>query len=278
MVGVAPDHRVHSSVVEVGFTIVVAALVLYIVVSQPVERWRRRHCRRRLSESFDNLNNSVYFMMSNPDSSVSTYSAGDFGMQITNLIQGTAKSTYERALKTSGGTINALNGRIDTLNNTIQGLIDQVNDLTQAAIRKDTNTYQIKSMQFPGDNCLDSYSNGRNCNWDNGYDRFVVQETPYALDSTVNQNSKSSTTYVDKGCWVDASDRALSYVANDQPYTVETCGALASKMKSQIFALQAGGDCWIAQGTDDYAKHGRSNGPCDPLGGGWINHVYMASD
>ena len=268
----APD----SSTIQVGHAIVIVALVLYIVVSQSMTCAYRN---RSLSEGFSNLNDSLDFILTDASGAMSTYSVADLGSEISNQIQATATNTVQRAVQVSGSALDNLHGRIDAANGALGGLMKQLGALSAATVRSDK-TYQLHSQAWQNaPNCLDGGSGGQQCNWDNAYRRFAFQETPYDLRSAVNQNNQASTTYTDKGCWIDASNRALSYVANDYKtgYTVQTCAAEAAKKKSNTFALQAGGNCWVAQGADDYTKYGPSDQPCDPLGGGWVNHVYVNS-
>jgi hypothetical protein len=96
-----------------------------------------------------------------------------------------------------------------------------------------------------------------------------------ANQSQLNQTITYS--YKDLGCWKDTADRALKGGPKRYGYTVETCKQEAIERGSSIFALQNNGWCSTSDKTnkdDDYRKYGRSTDPCNPLGGGWQNHVY----
>ena len=97
--------------------------------------------------------------------------------------------------------------------------------------------------------------------------------------TTTTENQTITYSYEDLGCWGDRGDRALKGGPKRYGYTVETCKQEAKDRGSSIFALQHNGWCSTSDKTnkdDDYRKYGRSPAykGCNPLGGGWQNHVY----
>lgn len=235
-----------------------------------------------MSTGFNNLNSSLDFILSNADGTISTYNAANLGSEIANQIQAMTNAAYQNAVQASGSAINAVNGRVDDANNVINQLQSnfqaQIEELNSTVIRNNK-TYQLRSAQQGGPNCLDGGGNNQRCNWDNEYRRFVFDETPYAPGSTVNQNNNYSTTYTDLGCWMDSQNRVFSHQIGNwaATYDVDTCGQVALNMGKNFFALQAGGQCWVGDASDDYQQYGQAAGSCPALGGSWINHVYMAT-
>ena len=162
--------------VQLGYTVVIAALVFYIAVSQAMSTRRRQ---RQFAEGFENLNDSLRFMLSNADGAISTCSTSDLGTQIINQVQASANNTYTTAVNSTTAAVGLLSARIDAANGVAKQVANQIKALNAVTVRNDK-TYQIHSMNPQYANCLDGNGNQQQCNWDNEYRRFVFQQTPYA--------------------------------------------------------------------------------------------------
>jgi len=85
----------------------------------------------------------------------------------------------------------------------------------------------------------------------------------------------ASITYVDKGCWRDTWDRALSGPPQAWGHTPDSCFKFAQANGADQFAVQAGSWCVVNRAGDNYKKYGFSPGDCSPGGGGFVNRVYQ---
>lgn len=88
------------------------------------------------------------------------------------------------------------------------------------------------------------------------------------------------------GCWSDLKDRAFRRMEKNDPILkdnyqqrsdpVSSCAKVAEKMQKQYFALQKGGQCFVAKSPDiKYDKYSPSRKCKYGLGGQMANDVYM---
>lgn len=85
--------------------------------------------------------------------------------------------------------------------------------------------------------------------------------------------------YVYSGCWEDREVRAMSPYWHLRGY--EACRKQAMEQNAPAFAIQNGGECFIAKNRDDHMRYGPLEmGKCGrdalgrPMGGGWANSVF----
>lgn len=88
------------------------------------------------------------------------------------------------------------------------------------------------------------------------------------------------------GCWADLQDRAFRRMEKNDPLLskpfdsrsdpIAICAKVAEKMKMKYFALQKGGQCFVAkQNKATYDKYSPSRKCKYGLGGQMANDVYM---
>lgn len=88
------------------------------------------------------------------------------------------------------------------------------------------------------------------------------------------------------GCWADLQDRAFRRMENKDPLImgdyrnradpINTCAKVAEKMKIQYFAMQKGGQCFIAKERKPNYQMFSLSRKCEyGLGGQMANDVYQ---
>jgi hypothetical protein len=103
--------------------------------------------------------------------------------------------------------------------------------------------------------------------------------------ATFDKNAKGSTAvqqvvsggWTDKGYWTDSSVRTLPNNIGNFTST-QACIDAASKAGYTRVGLQANGQCWAGNQSNDYAKYGSIPGCTTDLGCDWINHVFINDD
>lgn len=103
--------------------------------------------------------------------------------------------------------------------------------------------------------------------------------------ATFDKNAGSGTSaqqavsgqWTDKGFWNDSSVRTLPNSIGVFTSTKD-CIDTAIKAGYTRVGLQAGGQCWAGNQSNDYAKYMAASGCTRDLGCDWVNHVFINDD
>jgi hypothetical protein len=86
----------------------------------------------------------------------------------------------------------------------------------------------------------------------------------------------SSGIYNYQGCYNDTQTRAIpKYEKNVK--TIDECAQIAETNKKNVFGVQYYGQCWTGDNPNDAYKYEANfnKNSCPPLGGAWVNQVYL---
>ena len=89
--------------------------------------------------------------------------------------------------------------------------------------------------------------------------------------------NNSPSNWTDKGFWNDSSVRTLP---NSIGFFTSTKDCIDTAIKAGYtrVGLQAGGQCWAGNQSNDYAKYMAASGCTRDLGCDWVNHVFINDD